>query len=65
MEDFIISMAIVAVFLLILGFGGILADYVLPRIKPLARWVDGLVREKAEWNKAIKLSGARRFEDKS
>lgn len=57
MDELIVSMAIIAGYLLVLGLGGIVADYVFPRIKPLADWVDGLVREKVEWNKTIQESG--------
>lgn len=54
MDELIVSMAVIAGYLLVLGFGGIVADYVFPRIKPLADWVDGLVQEKADWAKAIR-----------
>lgn len=56
MDKLIVSMAVIAGYLLVLGFGGIVADYVFPRIKPLADWVDGLVQEKADWAKAIQES---------
>lgn len=42
MEDLIILLGEMAVFLGILSIGGIIADYVLPHIPPLRRWIDSL-----------------------
>lgn len=37
-----VELAILSVFLLILGIGGLIADYVFPHIGPLQRWIDSL-----------------------
>ena len=37
-----VELAILSVFLLILGIGGLIADYVFPHICPLQRWIDSL-----------------------
>lgn len=41
-----VELAIIAAYLLILGFGGIVADYVFPHIKPIREYVDKLMEEK-------------------
>ncbi len=41
-EDPVVCLAILGAFLLILGVGGIVADYVLPRIPFLKRYIDSL-----------------------
>lgn len=42
MEDLVFLLGFLAVYLGILGIGGIIADYVLPHIPPLRRWIDSL-----------------------
>lgn len=42
MDDPVVAFGVFAVYLLILGIGGIIADYVLPHIPPLNRWIDSL-----------------------
>ncbi len=42
MEDLVFLLGFLAVYLGILGVGGIIADYVLPLIPPLRRWIDSL-----------------------
>ena len=42
MDDPVVALSVLAVYLFILGVGGIIADYVLPRIPPLRRWIDSL-----------------------
>lgn len=42
MDDPVVAFGVFAVYLLILGIGGIIADYVLPHIRPLNRWIDSL-----------------------
>lgn len=37
-----VELAILSVFLLILGIGGLIADYVFPHIGPLQRRIDSL-----------------------
>lgn len=37
-----VELAIFSVFMLILGIGGLIADYVFPHIGPLQRWIDSL-----------------------
>ena len=37
-----VELAILSVFLLILGIGGLIADYVFPHIGPLQQWIDSL-----------------------
>lgn len=41
-----VELAIMAVYLLILGIGGIVADYIFPHIKPLNDYVNKLMEEK-------------------
>lgn len=40
--DGVVALGILTVYLFILGAGGIIADYVLPNIPPLRRWIDSL-----------------------
>lgn len=42
MEDLVITLGLFAAYLLILSVGGLVADYVLPHIGPLVRWIDTL-----------------------
>ncbi len=37
-----VELAILSVFMLVLGIGGLIADYVFPHIGPLQRWIDSL-----------------------
>lgn len=41
-----VELAIMAAYLLILGFGGIISDYVFPHIKPIRDYVEKLMDEK-------------------
>lgn len=40
--DVITVLGIMAGYLLILALGGVVADYILPHIHPLARWINTL-----------------------
>lgn len=42
MEDAVIALAIIAGYMLLLGVGGLIADYVLPHIPFVARWIESL-----------------------
>ncbi|NLZ91220.1 MAG: hypothetical protein GX918_04815 [Clostridiales bacterium] len=42
MEDLIILLAFMSPLCLVLAIGGVIADYILPHIKPLNRWLDSL-----------------------
>lgn len=37
-----VELAILSAFMLMLGIGGLIADYVFPHIGPLQRWIDSL-----------------------
>lgn len=37
-----VELAILSVFMLVLGIGRLIADYVFPHIGPLQRWIDSL-----------------------
>lgn len=41
-DEGIVCLALLYGFLFVLGVGGILADYVLPRIPAFKRWMDSL-----------------------
>ena len=41
-DEAIIWLAVFAAYMGILGIGGIVADYIFPRIPPLCRWIDSL-----------------------
>ncbi len=40
--DIVTALAIMAGYLLILALGGVVADYILPYIRPLERWINTL-----------------------
>lgn len=40
--DIVTALAILAGYLLILALGGVVADYILPHIRPLERWINTL-----------------------
>ena len=42
MDDLVINLAILCVFLLILGAGCLIADFVFPRIPFLQKWLESL-----------------------
>lgn len=42
MEDPVVLLAVLSAFLWILAIGGIVADYILPRIEPLDRFINSL-----------------------
>lgn len=42
MDSFVILLIYIGIFDLILFIGGILSDYILPKIKPLMRHIDSL-----------------------
>lgn len=42
MENPVVLLAILGAFLLILAIGGIIADYILPHIEPLNRFINSL-----------------------
>lgn len=37
-----VELAILSAFILVLGIGGLIADYIFPHIGPLRRWIDSL-----------------------
>lgn len=41
-----VELAIMTVYLFILGIGGIVADYIFPNIKPINDYVNKLIEEK-------------------
>lgn len=49
-EDPVVLLAFLCAFLLVLALCGVIADYVLPRIKPLNRFINSLpmMREEEE-----------------
>jgi hypothetical protein len=42
LADVVIHLGILSLFLLILGVGGLIADYALPRIPFVQNWIDSL-----------------------
>lgn len=42
MSDLVINLAILCVFLLVLGVGGLIADFVFPHIPFLQKWLESL-----------------------
>ncbi len=41
-DEVIVWLAVFAVYMGVLGIGGIVADYIFPCIPPLRRWIDSL-----------------------
>ena len=42
MDEAVVDLAIFAGFMFLLVVGGIIADYILPHIPPVRRWIDSL-----------------------